>query len=348
MTLFCSARLITLVTSRIAFSFAQIQLGDFNADEIIDIAYTNFRTNVINIRHGIGDGRFSDPERLGKVSEAFFAVDANQDGRTDLLFATFDSLVEFRSETEGFEKVSERDIPHPFQQIESVDLDGDGQNELVATPGGFISISQAQFTVISAETIVTYSYANSLLGIDSLRDIDSDGDVDIVARSLGGFMIINGRSETPSSDLNRDGQANVDDIDWLCQHVVDGARESKFDVNDDGVIDREDVTFAVERLFNSSIGDVNLDGQFNSADLVSVFQFAEYEDGVPFNSKWSTGDWDCNGDFGTSDLVLAFEKDSYVSNAKRSERSNVLRSRLNQQTIASAVLSHLDDELFDR
>ncbi len=58
-------------------------------------------------------------------------------------------------------------------------------------------------------------------------------------------------------------------------------------------------------------GDANLDGLFNSGDLVSVFTAGEYEDEVVGNSTWATGDWDTDLDFTTSDLVLALQSGSY-------------------------------------
>ncbi len=59
-------------------------------------------------------------------------------------------------------------------------------------------------------------------------------------------------------------------------------------------------------------GDSNLDGIFDSADLVAAFQAGEYEDGHANNSGWSEGDWDGDGDFGSRDLVLAFQTGSYL------------------------------------
>jgi hypothetical protein len=58
-------------------------------------------------------------------------------------------------------------------------------------------------------------------------------------------------------------------------------------------------------------GDANLDGLFNSSDLVAVFQAGQYEDGVIGNSNWSTGDWNCDQEFDTGDLVLAFQAGIY-------------------------------------
>ncbi|MCA9172043.1 MAG: lamin tail domain-containing protein, partial [Planctomycetales bacterium] len=54
-------------------------------------------------------------------------------------------------------------------------------------------------------------------------------------------------------------------------------------------------------------GDVNGDGQFNSSDLVLLFQIGEYEDSIARNSIYSEGDWNGDGDFDTADLVLAFQ-----------------------------------------
>ncbi len=53
-------------------------------------------------------------------------------------------------------------------------------------------------------------------------------------------------------------------------------------------------------------GDSNLDGQFNSSDLVLVFTLGKYEDGVPFKAGWADGDWNGDAEFNSSDFVTAF------------------------------------------
>ncbi|MFC1758608.1 peptidylprolyl isomerase [Planctomycetota bacterium] len=63
--------------------------------------------------------------------------------------------------------------------------------------------------------------------------------------------------------------------------------------------------------FDIAVGDVNLDGVFDSADLIRIFAAAEYEDQDSANSKWSTGDFNCDGEFDSSDLVVAFEAATY-------------------------------------
>jgi hypothetical protein len=66
----------------------------------------------------------------------------------------------------------------------------------------------------------------------------------------------------------------------------------------------------------SIAGDANRDGVFNSADLVLVFQAAEFEDAVAGNSVWEDGDWTGDGDFTTADLVLAFQLGGYLAETR--------------------------------
>lgn len=58
-------------------------------------------------------------------------------------------------------------------------------------------------------------------------------------------------------------------------------------------------------------GRMNLDGQFDSTDLVQVFAAGQFEDTIFGNSTWATGDWNGDGEFDTSDLVLAFQGGNY-------------------------------------
>jgi hypothetical protein len=62
-------------------------------------------------------------------------------------------------------------------------------------------------------------------------------------------------------------------------------------------------------------GDANIDGVFNSGDLVHVFQVGEYEDAITENSTWSDGDWTNDNEFDSGDLVKAFQEGNYVNAA---------------------------------
>jgi hypothetical protein len=114
-----------------------------------------------------------------------------------------------------------------------------------------------------------------------------------------------------AGDFDEDLQLTVDDIDRLSQRVRQGAYAPRYDVNFDNVVDQLDRVKWVERLADTYFGDSNLDGVFDTADMVEVFQAGQYEDAVARNSSWATGDWDGDGDFGTGDLVLAFSAGGY-------------------------------------
>ncbi|MCA9151098.1 MAG: hypothetical protein KDA92_17425 [Planctomycetales bacterium] len=57
------------------------------------------------------------------------------------------------------------------------------------------------------------------------------------------------------------------------------------------------------------MGDSNLDGEFNSSDLVAVFTVGKYETGEA--ATWASGDWSGDGVFNSSDFVTAFSDGGY-------------------------------------
>lgn len=142
----------------------------------------------------------------------------------------------------------------------------------------------------------------------------------IRARSLRGDVwspLIEGRYDVlRPGDLNRDQQLNAQDIDLLCAAVLSDRRESRYDLNADEAVDALDHQFLVHELLGSTAGDADLDSNFDSADLVLVFQSGQYEDLLDDNSSWGTGDWNCDGDFDSSDLVAAFQSGRYAIAAK--------------------------------
>lgn len=110
--------------------------------------------------------------------------------------------------------------------------------------------------------------------------------------------------ESSPGDFNVDGELNADDIRLFAQNW---RRTDLFDLNRDLVVDHQDLQIWVHDLKNTWFGDANLDGEFNSTDLVEVFKTGEYEDGLIGNSSWATGDWNTDGEVDTGDLVVAFQ-----------------------------------------
>ncbi|MFC1759745.1 hypothetical protein ACFL2H_13425 [Planctomycetota bacterium] len=115
--------------------------------------------------------------------------------------------------------------------------------------------------------------------------------------------------DAASGDFNDDGILTAEDIDLFCQAPI---VDDKYDLNGDGSKTFDDMLILIENIFDTTFGDANLDGRFDSQDLVTVFQAAQYEDTLPGNSTWATGDWNCDGEFGTSDLVIAFQRGEFI------------------------------------
>ncbi len=112
--------------------------------------------------------------------------------------------------------------------------------------------------------------------------------------------------QTPLADFNHDRQLNEQDIDLLCAAII--AQDKALDLTGDHSVDVDDLEFLVVTAMDSHIGDANLDGQFDSSDLVLIFQKGEYDDSIDGNSTWREGDWNCDGDFNSADLVFALQR----------------------------------------
>jgi hypothetical protein len=118
-------------------------------------------------------------------------------------------------------------------------------------------------------------------------------------------------SEQVLGDFDGDGQLSATDIDLLTAEVRAGSNDLRYDLTADNLVTADDRTHWVNDLKRTYFGDANLDGEFTSADFVSVFVAGQYEDPVPGNSTWATGDWNGDGDFGSGDFVLAFQTGGY-------------------------------------
>jgi hypothetical protein len=95
---------------------------------------------------------------------------------------------------------------------------------------------------------------------------------------------------------------DVQQVDAVCALVQSGSRLADFDR--DGITDGRDRNWIFSDLLDLHVGDVNLDGQFDSSDLVAVMQRGRFQayDGDS-GTRWSEGDWDGDGDFDADDLA---------------------------------------------
>ena len=106
-------------------------------------------------------------------------------------------------------------------------------------------------------------------------------------------------------DMNEDGQLDEADIEAIQDAFRKGSTDLKFDLDGNWVVDSTDRDYWVYTIANSTYGDVNLNGVFDSSDLVHLFQINQYEDQVARNSTWTTGDWNGDQEFTSADFVFA-------------------------------------------
>ncbi|MCA9216362.1 MAG: trypsin-like serine protease [Planctomycetales bacterium] len=155
-----------------------------------------------------------------------------------------------------------------------------------------------------------YSHFNDDPGGPLLRENPMFGSVTLSANLADYREAILAHTEYRRGDFDGDGLLTSNDINLLTGVMHSSVVPPSFDLNSDGTIDQQDRQVWVEDLAYTNFGDSNVDGRFDSADLVSVFQFAKYEvDGS--DGSWQAGDWNGDRVFSSSDLVLAFQSGAY-------------------------------------
>ncbi|MCA9215293.1 MAG: VWA domain-containing protein [Planctomycetales bacterium] len=120
------------------------------------------------------------------------------------------------------------------------------------------------------------------------------------------------------ADFDSSGRIDGDDVDAILdfyhnpitptpssQDLVD------YDYDGNGSLNDEDGLKYINDVLMLWLGDANGDGVFNSSDLVTMFEAAEYEDGVEDNSTWSEGDFNFDQDFDSSDWQSVFFATTY-------------------------------------
>ena len=118
-------------------------------------------------------------------------------------------------------------------------------------------------------------------------------------------------SAVKPGDVNGDGILSVDDLDQLTRAVRQHLTASVYDINNNGRVDGFDRLAWLTDIKQTVFGDADLDGVFDSNDMVQVFVAGEYEDGIPGNSTWAEGDFGGDGEFDSDDMVLAFQTGAY-------------------------------------
>jgi hypothetical protein len=112
-------------------------------------------------------------------------------------------------------------------------------------------------------------------------------------------------------DFDENLSIDVADIDLLSQTLRAGSQDLKFDITLDNQVTDLDRQFWIKEVNRTYVGDANLDGLFDSGDLVQVLAAGQYEDGIVANSTWATGDFNGDGEADSADLVAALADGGY-------------------------------------
>jgi hypothetical protein len=126
-----------------------------------------------------------------------------------------------------------------------------------------------------------------------------------------GELVANTLMSTVIGDFNGNNVLDTPDVDTLTLWARRAVDIPDVDLDDDGRVSETDRNTWIESRLGIYYGDANLDGEFNSGDLIRVFQAGQYEDGQPLNSVWSTGDWSGDGEFSSGDFLVAFQQGGY-------------------------------------
>jgi D-alanyl-D-alanine carboxypeptidase len=116
-----------------------------------------------------------------------------------------------------------------------------------------------------------------------------------------------------TGDFTGDGQVDVHDIELLGDQFGSPRPNLAFDLNGDRRIDRDDLDILVLDVLDVPYGDANLDGLFNSTDLIKMFQAGKYENPRASNATWGEGDFNQDGFFTSDDIILAFRGGAYTT-----------------------------------
>ncbi len=312
------------ILTRFAIGAEWVTTADLDGDGDADVLSASYVDGKVAWYENTGDPgrRFASARTIdqGKGATAVEAVDIDGDGDLDLVATlyTAQQLVWYENTDRLATFGPAVTIAQGLQRPEALavgDIDGDAQPDVVTASQDF---------VIWYERLPNGEFDQHFLPerLDrifdlSLDDVDSDGDSDIVAVSFLDSRVTLFRNQRGVGDFDGDGAVDAADIDLLCDAVIAGDLDPQFDLDESGSLDLADLDVLVVDILAAGPGDTDLDGVFNSRDLIRVFQAGKYERPDAGRVGWAEGDWNCDGRFDSKDLLRAFQSGGYVAAAFR-------------------------------
>lgn len=224
----------TPITFPVGRRIGDIALGDFNADQILDIAVIDERGGVFTIS-GIGDGRFNGPvfHEGTRRSEAVAIADIDRRNGPDIITAngTDNTISVFlnRGQNRGFERSIEYSVGGDSRpdDIEVADINGDGFPDVIVSDSDLRDIDEV--TVMINNGLAQFLQVFNFIVDDgstsiTIGDYNDDGKVDIASINVGDLRTTVRRSYTISLLLgNGAGIFNVQPpVEFPCPAQYNG------------------------------------------------------------------------------------------------------------------------------
>jgi hypothetical protein len=138
-------------------------------------------------------------------------------------------------------------------------------------------------------------------------------------------------------DFDGDGILGAADIDDLTAQSAGSLNPPAYDLNADSLVNQADVEVWIKDLLHSWVGDADLNGQFDSSDLVSILAAGTYEADV--NAVWTTGDFSGDARANSADLVAALADGGYELGPRAATASVPEPATLTLLTLSLLVLA---------
>jgi hypothetical protein len=286
--------------------------GDF-ADQVgYALQFTNPGTYYLYLRYSMFDLRSLVDNAYGNEDSVYLPVESlGQDPTLQELRDSRDGNVGLstngRVPSDGCRSLEEPWVI-PDAQCDAQGLRGESQMEgqyhwQPANWGN--GLGHANYEVTDVGTVLDFAVATRERG-SSLDALIFSQNTTLTAEDLDKllFPVVG-----VTGDFNANGVLDGPDIDDLTARSASGVHPAGYDLNADSLVNQIDINVWVKDLRKSWIGDANVDGEFNSGDLVTLFTAGTYEQEV--SAVWSQGDFDGNGRFTSGDLVAALTDGGY-------------------------------------
>ena len=104
-------------------------------------------------------------------------------------------------------------------------------------------------------------------------------------------------------DVNLDGHLDTADIDDMFAVIAADSNDLQYDLDQNGSVESADVDYLITTIFQTTLGDTDLDGDVDTGDLTRAIIGFTGAGGL--GRGWASGDTDGDGDVDTGDLTSA-------------------------------------------